>query len=358
MDKLKAPFPWFGGKSRVADVVWRAFGDVKNYVEPFAGSLAVLLGRPHAPGIETVNDLDGYVANFWRAMTKDPEAVASFADWPVNECDLHARHIWLVNQKDRFVPRLMGDPDFYDAKIAGWWVWGLCSWIGSGWCSGKGPWVSVDGELVKGNAGQGINRQLPHLGDAGQGINRKLPHLGDAGRGINRQLPHLGDAGQGIRRQLPHFGDAGRGINRQDASPQHWIMCLADRLRRVRVACGDWSRVVGDSPTIKLGLTAVFLDPPYEATERATTYTHDSRTVGSDVWAWAVAHGDNPKLRIAVCAYDDGRALPDGWTRHAWRATGGYGSQGNGQGRTNASREVIYFSPHCLPVDKQMTPSP
>lgn len=316
MDKLKAPFPWFGGKSRVADVVWRAFGEVKNYVEPFAGSLAVLLGRPHAPGIETVNDLDGYVANFWRAMTKDPEAVATFADWPVNECDLHARHIWLVNQKDRFVPRLMGDPDFYDAKIAGWWVWGLCSWIGGGWCSGKGPWVSVDGELVKGDAGQGINRQLPHLGNAGQGINR------------------------------------------QDASPQHWIMCLADRLRRVRVACGDWSRVVGDSPTTKLGLTAVFLDPPYGATERATTYTHDSRTVGSDVWAWAVAHGGNPKLRIAVCAYDDGRALPDGWTRHAWRATGGYGSQGNGQGRTNASREVIYFSPHCLPIDKQLSLSP
>lgn len=31
---LKAPFPWFGGKSRVADVVWRRFGDVPNYVEP------------------------------------------------------------------------------------------------------------------------------------------------------------------------------------------------------------------------------------------------------------------------------------------------------------------------------------
>ena len=46
---LRAPFPWFGGKSRVAAVVWRAFGDVPNYVEPFAGSLAVLLGRPHAP---------------------------------------------------------------------------------------------------------------------------------------------------------------------------------------------------------------------------------------------------------------------------------------------------------------------
>ena len=55
---LRAPFPWFGGKSRAADVVWRAFGNVPNYVEPFAGSLAVLLARPHAPKVETANLLD------------------------------------------------------------------------------------------------------------------------------------------------------------------------------------------------------------------------------------------------------------------------------------------------------------
>jgi DNA adenine methylase len=41
---LRAPFPWFGGKSRAAHLVWAAFGDVPNYVEPFFGSGAVLLG--------------------------------------------------------------------------------------------------------------------------------------------------------------------------------------------------------------------------------------------------------------------------------------------------------------------------
>lgn len=44
MKKLKAPFPWFGGKSRAAHLVWERFGAVGNYVEPFAGSLAVLGG--------------------------------------------------------------------------------------------------------------------------------------------------------------------------------------------------------------------------------------------------------------------------------------------------------------------------
>ena len=62
---LRAPFPWFGGKSRVADAVWERFGEVRNYVEPFFGSGAVLLGRAcGARGTETVNDLDGFVANF------------------------------------------------------------------------------------------------------------------------------------------------------------------------------------------------------------------------------------------------------------------------------------------------------
>ena len=80
MTALRAPFPWFGGKSRVAPLVWTRFGDLPNYVEPFAGSLAVLLGRPTPPLVETVNDLDCYLANFWRALTADPDKVARYAD--------------------------------------------------------------------------------------------------------------------------------------------------------------------------------------------------------------------------------------------------------------------------------------
>jgi len=98
---LKPPFPWFGGKSRAAPQVWAALGDVSNYVEPFAGSLAVLLGRPdaHVGETETVNDKDMYLSNFWRALAADPEAVAYYDDWHVNEADLFRRH-----QYNRIVP--------------------------------------------------------------------------------------------------------------------------------------------------------------------------------------------------------------------------------------------------------------
>jgi hypothetical protein len=50
-ERLKAPLPYPGGKSTIADEVWRRLGDTPNYVEAFMGSAAVLLARPH--------DLDG-----------------------------------------------------------------------------------------------------------------------------------------------------------------------------------------------------------------------------------------------------------------------------------------------------------
>ena len=307
MSGLQAPFPWFGGKRRVAGDVWSRFGNPPNYVEPFAGSLAVLLARPHAGKVETVNDLDGFIANFWRSVSTDPEETARWADWPVNETDAHARHVWLVNQRPTLEARLSGDPHFYDPKIAGWWVWGTCAWIGSGYCSGDGPWVSVDGHLTLGNAGRGINRKIPHLG---------------AGRGINRQI-----------------------------SIYQWFNRLSSRLRHVRVCSGDWTRVVTESVTTRHGLTAVFLDPPYgDEIKQTRVYSTDSGTVSDDVRQWCVENGNDRLLRIALCGYEgEGHEtlLDYGWTVHAWRAAGGYGGGRGGTGDTNRHRERIYFSPAC-----------
>ena len=320
---MKSPWPYFGGKARIAANVWARFGPVANYVEPFFGSGAVLLNRPDAPGIETINDKDHFVANFWRAVQADPEAVAHYADNPVNETDLTARHLWLVSEGVRIIERCQGEPDFCDVKVAGWWAWGLCCWIGSGWCSGEGPWTFDNGEW--------INRKLPHLGDAGQGVNRKLPHLG-GGRGVNRKLPHLGDAGQGSP-LIPY------------------MQTLAGRLRNVRVCCGDWERICGPSPTFNLGLTGVFLDPPYSAeADRAEVYRTEDMTVAHRVREWAIEAGRNPLMRVALCGYDTEHDMPPDWSVFAWKAHGGYGSQGDDtRGRDNAAREVVWFSPACLP---------
>ena len=75
---LTAPFPYFGGKRRAAPAVWDALGDVGGYVEPFAGSAAVLLARPATKGrrVETLNDADGWLVNVWRSIQLNPAAVA------------------------------------------------------------------------------------------------------------------------------------------------------------------------------------------------------------------------------------------------------------------------------------------
>ena len=55
-----------------------------------------MLGRPHEPKTETINDLDAFVANWWRAVAAVPEETAQWADWPVNEADMLARHKSLI----------------------------------------------------------------------------------------------------------------------------------------------------------------------------------------------------------------------------------------------------------------------
>ena len=363
---LQAPFPYFGGKRKVAQVVWDRFGDVPNFVEPFFGSGAMLLARPSEPQLETVNDLDGLVSNFWRALQADREAVAYYADWPVNENDLHARHMWLVQRKDSLQAKLEGDPDFHDAKAAGWWCWGMCAWIGSGFCSGQGPWKSVDGQLVhSGSDGQGINRQLVHL-TGGQGINRQLVHL-TGGRGINRKLVHLA-GGRGINRKLVHLGDKGMGINRKlvqlrnsgeginavrGAVLYDYFEILANRLRSVRVCCGDWSRVLGPSVTFTQGLTGIFLDPPYseQAVSRSKLYRQDSMVLAQGVREWAIENGENELLRIALCGYEGEHAMPESWECFGWNAGAGYGGQAEEQ-TDNGKRERVWFSPHCLKANR------
>jgi len=374
MTKLRAPFPWFGGKSRVAGLVWSRFGNVSSYNEPFFGSGAVLLGRPHEPRIETVNDLDCYLANFWRALQYDPDAVAFYADSPVNEADLHARHKWLVEVARANAEKTMTDPHYYDAKIAGWWVWGQCLWIGSGWCQGKE-------QCGKGGYGVDQKRRPQLTGDQGLTIAQKRPLATGSGGspGVHKKRFSGTGNGQGIgvhrrwqgggagggsgviapslSRQTPQLSGDGSGSQRGMLSNgvqwtiglYEYLNTLAARLRRVRVCCGDWKRVLTPSVTTYIGLTGVFLDPPYSQDLRERCYSED-HNVSAEVCEWALAHGDNPKMRIALCGYEGEHKMPASWECVTWKAHGGYSR--SERGKANRARERIWFSPYCL-KDKQ-----
>ena len=300
----KAPFPWFGGKSKAAELIWSRLGsDCRNYVEPFLGSAAVFLGRPtDFSGWVTLNDLDGHIVNFWRSVKFSPDKTALAAANPVFEADLHARHLKLVGNESRLAARLMADPQYHEPELAGWWAWGACVWIGSEWCSGKGPWHAEPDKkgidsFTKGNGGKGVNRKLPHL-----------------------------DGGKGVTEQKLEW-------------VRQWFVELQDNFREARIACGSWDRIMSPLTMTRNGVCGVVLDPPYSQTD--SVYSKDSSTVSGDVRKWCIENGDNTKLRIALCGHagEHEQLESMGWKVETWAKGGGY------QGADD--RERIWFSPHC-----------
>jgi DNA adenine methylase len=358
---LKAPFPYHGGKRRAAGLVWALLGDVRNYVEPFCGSAAVLLARPHPPQIETVcdpalmtdnffrathpdrgdpvaavdafyeliNDADPYLVNLWRSVREAPEETAAWADNPINQSFVHAVHRYLVLGKDaaKFRERIRRDMDYFDARRAGLWAFGACTWIGSAWCR-----VRDEGDTVP-------EKRIPLCcGNTrhGPGVHGR-PQLADArsrGRGVHRH-------------------DAATTCQERSEFLRDWFNRLRDRLRVVRVTCGDWTAVCSsESVTTRLGTTGIFLDPPYSAESGRTAelYNFDSGTIAHDVRRYCLERGGDPRFRIVLAGYTgEGHEELErhGWRRVAWRSVAGYNGRTEA-GRERAQRERLWCSPHSL----------
>jgi DNA adenine methylase len=109
----RPPFAYFGGKTRLADTIAALLPDHEHYIEPFGGSLAVLLAKPPAPA-ETVNDLDHRLVTFWRILRDHPDALAracaltphARADYddahePADTDLEQARRVWVALTQDR-----------------------------------------------------------------------------------------------------------------------------------------------------------------------------------------------------------------------------------------------------------------
>jgi DNA adenine methylase len=63
---------YFGSKSQIAPWIISHFPRHTSYCEPFGGGANVLLQKPRSP-IETYNDLDGQVVNFFRVLRDQPD---------------------------------------------------------------------------------------------------------------------------------------------------------------------------------------------------------------------------------------------------------------------------------------------
>ena len=261
--------PYFGGKHRVLSDVWARLGSPLHYIEPFCGSAAMLLGSPSIASLEVINDQNFYIANFWRCIKFQPTATYEWQDYPVSHVDLDARHRWLCDPARTAEARAkLADPDWPgDPKIAGWWVWGICAWIGDGWC------------------------EKDDLSDAGQGVQSKIPHLSDAGQGVH-----------------------------------DWFQCLARRLERVRVCHGDWSRCLNNKYGGKN--TAVFLDPPYKGFESLYAKDSQKKLVAEEAEIWAKENQN--EMRIAICGHEGDYNLPS-WEVFKWDRGTAYNNKSTDQ---------------------------
>lgn len=67
-------FGWYGGKFSHLDWLLPQLPDCVHYCEPFAGSGAVLLNREPS-SVETYNDVDGEVVNFFKVLREEKEAL-------------------------------------------------------------------------------------------------------------------------------------------------------------------------------------------------------------------------------------------------------------------------------------------
>lgn len=307
--QLRAPFPWYGSKRAAAGIIWRLLGDPSVYIEPFAGSIAVLLARPVWGGgrTEVINDADGWLINAWRAIQMRPEEVVDHAMGPLVEADVHARLAWLAERRGpELISWLEGDPTHCDARAAGWYVYALSASIAHPFAGG--PWRVVDGRL------------------------RRV-----GGRGVQRSLPHL-TSSQGIFR----FSSRGEAVE--------YMSRLSCRLRDVRILCSDWRRAVSPSALSLAGRgdggVAIFFDPPYSGYGERL-YAEAVGGVSADVREWCRTAPEH--LRIVLAGYGDEHDDLAGWRKI--EGVGGRGRKGD-PGRRSLER--LWCSPACLVEEEQV----
>lgn len=225
------------------------------------------------------------------AISEKPTAQPTF------ELDLYATNKELIAGESELVRRLRADRLFYDARLAGLWVWGKTRSIGAIWASQ-------------------LTRQRPSVQRAPSASRFALDMLA-------ARLKHVrilcGDWARCVSSPSQLF--QGRGTVGVFLDPPYGL---------VRNDTGDASR------------SAVYAtDADAEATDATV------RAVN----AWALANGRTPNLRIVVAGYaDEHRNLQRaGWRVQRWKAQGGYANQSEvSRGRENVHRETLWFSPNCL----------
>ena len=372
-DRLRAPFPWAGGKGRWANDINARLGvdGVSTYNEPFAGSLAVLLSRPAAQR-EVVCDTSGLLVNAWRSIVHDPQAVAYWGDWPTLHDCLIARRRWLGQWVREHSAKLQADPDYYDAKAGGWWAWCMSHAIRGnadmGLTSRPAVQMSPGGFGIQAHTRRGGGEaSVPRMAGQSTGAGslsaqrgkrrpgggpamKSVPNMQREGGlaatagGVDTRRPGLGSPYSGGQSLQAHrVGAAGAQPTSDRWGP--WMDALCARLKQVVILNRPWQSACTPAALAAHagGIVAVLLDPPYITAGRTKIYEQDGdadavNQTAQESYEWALAHGD--EYRIAYCHTHGSFEFPADWEILTRKYTG--------MNRDERTEDAVAFSPRCL----------
>lgn len=115
MSKKLVSFPYYGGKSKYLGFILPLLPKTGAYCEPFVGAGSVILNRQRSK-VETVNDLDKRIVNFFRVLQSNPmellwrirltpysrfeyeECKAALKDWEATDGDVDIAHSTYTEQ--------------------------------------------------------------------------------------------------------------------------------------------------------------------------------------------------------------------------------------------------------------------
>jgi DNA adenine methylase len=117
---LQSPITYYGGKKLMLRHILPLIPQHTIYVEPFAGGLAVYFAKPIS-ALEIVNDLNGFVVNFWQQLKSNYDALHALI-----EQTLHSRR----SHHDAYV--MYENPTLFTDLQKAWAFWVLCNMGRSG----------------------------------------------------------------------------------------------------------------------------------------------------------------------------------------------------------------------------------
>ena len=144
--KITAIAPWFGGKRTLAPRIVEELGPHRFYVEPFCGSMAVLLAKPEAT-TEMVCDLHGDLVNLGQVIQH-----------PVDGPRLYRRlrRCWMSEAEHAEAKRRMAEP--FRPGVSRAFDYFVFSWMGRNGVSGTVTSNVTFARRFTPNGGQGGKR--------------------------------------------------------------------------------------------------------------------------------------------------------------------------------------------------------